>query len=238
MPVPSHLNISSELKAQYFQFSSKVYNSHVAKANLWVHVKQLPQLNESDSWQVNDGDTCAIRKNTSVEGSENKVAWIVVYQVVKSDMQEGPTLLHVRAQKVSVPSQPGAAALVKVDVKKLVSQWLINPASNLGMVIHSLNNDGCVLEIGTAEASTGSDLQVSRAIAFSFTAVTSDTTASATGAHISPFLSWAFIKRPRKGREGNSSSSAPPARTPTHKRHKDTESLLSPCEWCEATPPN
>ena len=160
---PTYLNISEELKAQYFQFSPKVYNSYLAKANLWVHVKQLPQLNENDSSTLNDGTSCGIHKSNLPESEENKIAWIVVYQVVKSDIQEGPTLLHVTAQKVSIPLQPGSTALVKVDVKKLVAQWLVNPASNLGMVIHSLNNNGCVLEMGQADALAlaDPDLQVS-----------------------------------------------------------------------------
>lgn len=116
-------------------------------------MKQLPAGNGSLSFDR----SCTV--DTTVE--EKRVAWIVVYQVIKSDVHDGPTLLHVKAQKIFIPAQAGAVAMVKIDIKKLVSQWLSNPSSNLGLVIHSLDNNGCTLEKGQVEATEkSSHLQV------------------------------------------------------------------------------
>lgn len=144
-PAPTNLNISNELKAQYFKFSPKIYNSRLTRANLWIHVKQLPAGNSSSSSLDN---SCTL----DAPSDHSTTAWIVVYQVIKSDVHEGPTLLHVKAQKISIPAQAGAVTMVKIDIKKLVSQWLSNPSSNLGLVIHSLDNNGCTLEKGQVDS--------------------------------------------------------------------------------------
>ncbi|KAI1292871.1 Growth/differentiation factor 8 [Halotydeus destructor] len=108
---------------QYFKFSAKVLNSQVTKGHLWVNVK--PKAAPSPG-----GPTSA---------------WVVVYQVMRTEEGETPTLFHLRAKKVQVTSASGT--WVTLDVKKLVTVWFRQPQDNLGIVLHAYDSDGHELDI-------------------------------------------------------------------------------------------
>lgn len=93
---PKSLNIPKEMKVQYFKFSPKVLNAHVTRAYLWVHVKNpngMSQRDRRDESQLspNDGNNGRGQNNNG----KTKTAWVVVYQAVRSNPNESPTLLHV-----------------------------------------------------------------------------------------------------------------------------------------------
>ena len=208
------------MKAQYFKFSSKVINSHLTAAFLWIHVRASSSSGGSSSRSAGNGIRGSSseeagsfpRKGAGKRGSSGKdatdsgkkAAWIVVYQITRLNRDSGrPELIHVRASlHLSLPLSPslavwpryakllppfslliqvpffsestaqikgqqvhvarGKATWIKIDVKKMVSQWFRNPKDNLGLVLHSYDTEGRELAIGRADQETvDSDLQVS-----------------------------------------------------------------------------
>ena len=85
---PKSLKIPKEMKVQYFKFSPKVLNAHVTRAYLWVHVKNPNGMND----QSPDGRSGRLE---SGQNGKTKTAWVVVYQAVRSNPNDAPTLLHV-----------------------------------------------------------------------------------------------------------------------------------------------
>lgn len=95
------------MRAQYFEFSPKVLNSHLTAAFLWVHVRSnsLNSGNSSPDNSVRDrisGTSNQLlrkavdkSKKKSKEG-DKKTAWVVVYQISKINRESGrPELVHV-----------------------------------------------------------------------------------------------------------------------------------------------
>ncbi|RWS12911.1 Growth/differentiation factor 8-like protein [Dinothrombium tinctorium] len=117
---PDSWQVPKELKSQYFQFTAKVMNSHLTKAHLWIYAKPSEEHMR--------------------EEVEELPAWVVVYQMVKAKRGDSPTLMLVREKKIQVNAKKGN--WVKIEVKKLVTQWIRYPNENIGLVVHSYDSKG------------------------------------------------------------------------------------------------
>lgn len=80
---PKGWNIPKELKSQFFEFSPKIMNAHLTRAHLWIHVKRPKTPHHHN--------------NNNNHISNDPVAWIVVYKVVRNSPSDTPSLIHVSA---------------------------------------------------------------------------------------------------------------------------------------------
>lgn len=83
------------MKAQYFKFSSKIMNSELNRAHLWIHVKNHDHDHHHHHHEHERKTLNSERNNSSSDRSKKKTAWIVLYQIIKENNAETPTLLHV-----------------------------------------------------------------------------------------------------------------------------------------------
>lgn len=104
-PAPAGWNLSPEERAQYFEFSSKVLNSHLTAAYLWIQVRSKSRVSSSSSLSNSITDQLSMRKPSGPADkgqrkksatNDKKAAWLVVYQITSIDRESGrPELIHV-----------------------------------------------------------------------------------------------------------------------------------------------